>query len=364
MKPALLVACLALMVSCGGRSATKWETLPLGTKADFRAIYFTDASNGWIGGGSYEITGGLVGHTTDGGRTWQFVSNLTPRDRMSVQGLHFFDNGRGIAVTDSGAILATTDAGATWARASTQGGAGRFSSLFFLDERRGWAAGAGDVMRTDNAGELWISASPENTDTRYRSQIRAVHFLDGRSGWAAGMHAFLARTMDGGSTWEPVATPITGRERPSFWDVTFIDTDVGWAVGEEGSMLSTADGGITWTRRSTGLADARSASKLERIPTARGPVEVDAGDRTPGFTVTAVRFVDRNRGWVTGFYAGLGRSLILHTADAGASWQIDAEIPGEDLNALFIQGREAVWAIGARVREGPQAIYRRSLTTK
>ena len=96
---------------------------------------------------------------------------------------------------------------------------------------------------------------------------------------------------------------------------------------------------------------------------ARG-VGLDAGDRSPGFTVTAVRFLDRNRGWATGFYSGLGKSLILHTADAGVTWQIDAEIAGEDLYALFIQGRQAIWAVGARVREGAQAIYRRSLTTK
>ena len=32
------------------------------------------------------------------------------------------------------------------------------------------------------------------------------------------------------------------------------------------------------------------------------------------------------------------------------------------LYALFVQGRERLWAIGARVRPGPQSIYRRSLT--
>jgi hypothetical protein len=74
-----------------------------------------------------------------------------------------------------------------------------------------------------------------------------------------------------------------------------------------------------------------------------------------------VRFVDRQRGWVAGFYAGLGRSLILYTEDAGATWVVDADVPGEELHALFVQGREQVWAVGSRVRAGAQAIYRRSL---
>ena len=359
---AVIVCVLIAAAGCRGRSA--WEPLPLGTKADFRAIWFADALHGWIAGGSYEITGGLVGHTSDGGKTWRFVSNLTPRDRMSVQAIRFFDSDRGIAATDRGAILSTTDAGASWTRVSTQVRVGRLSTLFFLDERRGWAAGSGDVIRTDDAGEHWTSTSPPTTDTSYRSLIRAIQFLDDRNGWVAGMQASLQRTADGGVTWESVGTPFFDKARPNFWDLSFVDSQFGWVVGEEGSMLSTTDGGITWTRRSTGLKDAQSASKLERIPTAKGPVEVDAGDRTPGFTITGVRFVDRNRGWVTGFYSGLGRSLILFTEDAGATWRIDADIAGEELYALFIQGRETVWAIGARVREGPQAIYRRTLADK
>jgi photosystem II stability/assembly factor-like uncharacterized protein len=93
-------------------------------------------------------------------------------------------------------------------------------------------------------------------------------------------------------------------------------------------------------------------------------VEIDTGDRTPGFTVSAVRFIDRHRGWITGFYPNLGRSLILRTDDAGATWRVDAEIAGEELYTLFIQGRDTAWAIGSRTREGSQAIYRRSLDVK
>ena len=45
----------------------------------------------------------------------------------------------------------------------------------------------------------------------------------------------------------------------------------------------------------------------------------------------------------------------------GASWLVDADIAGEELYALFVQGHETVWAVGARVRAGPQSIYRRTL---
>ena len=359
---ALVVACVLLAFAPGCSKAPAWEALPLGTSADFRGIWFTDATHGWIAGGSHQIVGGLVGRTEDAGKTWRFTSNLTSRDRMSVLALHMFDSARGVAGTSSGAILSTTDGGASWTRAGGRGRADSVSSLFFLDERRGWAAGHGDVLQTGDAGETWMPLTPEGVDTSYRSPIRAMQFQDERRGWIAGMQASLLRTADGGVTWEPVASPIVSAERPNFWDLFFVDDQTGWVVGEEGTVIATRDGGMTWTRQDTGLKDARSAAKLERIPKAGGSVVIDAGDRTPGFTVTAVRFVDASHGWITGFYAGLGRSLILRTQDAGATWVVDADIPGEELYTLFVQGREQLWAVGSRVRPGPQSIYRRALT--
>jgi len=277
---------------------------------------------------------------------------------MSVQALHVFDSGRVVVATGSGAILSTTDGGENWTPAGQRGRADALSSLFFLDERHGWAAGHGDMLRTDDAGETWTPLTPEGVDTSYRSPLRAIQFQDDRHGWSAGMQASLMRTADGGATWEKVATPLAAGEHPNFWDMFFVDAQTAWVVGEEGTILATSDSGSTWTRQDTGLKDARSAAKLERIPRAG----IDAGDRTPGFTITAVHFADPRRGWVAGFYAGLGRSLILRTEDAGVTWVVDADIPGEELYALFIQGGEGLWAVGARVRPGPQSIYRRALT--
>src|SRR6185436_1764548 len=116
-------------------------------------------------------------------------------------------------------------------------------------------------------------------------------------------------SVDGGVTWEKAVTPLQPGEHPDFWDMFFVDRYTAWVVGEEGTILATRDGGASWARQNTGLKDAQSAPKLESIPTAKGPVKIDAGDRTPGFTIAAVRFRDSSRGWIAGFYAGLGRSL-------------------------------------------------------
>jgi len=159
-----------------------------------------------------------------------------------------------------------------------------------------------------------------------------------------------------------VTLPLPTEERPGFWDLFFVDRQFGWVVGEEGTIVATRDGGSTWTLKNTGLADAHSAPKLERIPRAGRIDVIDAGDRTPGLTLRSVRFVDRNRGWIVGYYAGLGRSLILRTEDGGGTWTVDADIAGEELHALFVQDGERLWTVGARVREGAQAIYQRAVT--
>jgi photosystem II stability/assembly factor-like uncharacterized protein len=230
---ALFVACVLLgATSCSETPA--WETLPLGTSADFRAIWFTDADHGWIAGGSFQIVGGLIGRTEDAGKTWRFTSNLTARDRMMVLAFHFFDSRRAVAATGNGEILSTSDGGEHWTVAGGRGRVDSLSSLFFLDERRGWAAGHGDVLLTDDAGESWTPLTPEGVDTSYRSPVRAIQFQDDRHGWAAGNQASLMRTADGGVTWEAVATPLAAGEHPNFWDMFFVDGKTAWVVGEEG----------------------------------------------------------------------------------------------------------------------------------
>jgi photosystem II stability/assembly factor-like uncharacterized protein len=360
-RAAALVLALLAAAGCRARETpSAWEALPLGTSAEFRDVWFTDAQHGWIVGGSFQIPGGLIGRTEDGGRSWRFTSDPlgSSSGRVSVLAVRFFDAQRGFVATDNGAILSTTDGGENWARVSRVRGKA-VSDLFFLDDHRGWALGLAGVLRTDDGGQEWTPASADETGGGFEG--RAIQFLDDQHGWLAGMHATLMSTSDGGVTWSAAAPPL-GSGAPDLWDLTFVDAEHGWVVGEEGTILATGDGGATWTTQSTGRPDAHSAPKLERIERA-GKVEmIDAGDRTPGLTLRAVRFLDRNRGWVAGYYAGLGRSLILRTESGGATWVVDADIPAEELHALFLQGRERLWAVGARVREGPQAIYWRLLS--
>jgi hypothetical protein len=124
------------------------------------------------------------------------------------------------------------------------------------------------------------------------------------------------------------------------------------------------DGGRTGFAGAPGSTTRIPAPKLERIPQAGGSVLIDAGDRTPGFTISAVRFIDRTRGWITGFYANLGRSLILRTDDAGASWRVDGGHYRRRAVRALHPGHETRVGRGRSRPRGPQAIYRLTLARR
>lgn len=361
---ALLCALLASLNGCTKQSSGPWESMKLGTSADLRAVWFEDAQNGWVAGGSFDIVGGIVGRTRDGGKTWRFTSNIVAdgggRGGLLVSGMRFFDLNRGIVTTVGAGVHVTADGGENWSRATIAGGIDPLSDLMFLGDSTGWAVGDHGVWRTTDRGARWQRIAPPDRQTGMGG--RAVHFVSEQTGWMAGANGSLLRTDDGGSTWEPVALPLPAQGRPTFWDVHFADERHGWVVGDEGTIFATRDSGKTWLRQDTGVADAQSRAKLESITLAGGKTQtIDAGDRTPGLTLSAVRFTNPSRGWLAGYYPNHARSLVLHTRDGGTTWHVEAQIAGEDIRALHVQGGNAIWAVGSRTREGSQSIHRRSL---
>jgi len=99
--------------------------------------------------------------------------------------------------------------------------------------------------------------------------------------------------------------------------VDLIDDKNGWAVGDigvmSGAVLRTTEGGRTW----------QAVSKTDEI-------------------LSAVKFINPNRGWVAG-YAG----RIQRSDDGGLTWRVQrAEHEGEVLNSIFFLDAERGWAAG------------------
>lgn len=353
------VAAIVLSASCASRKpAEPWQAVEVPTDAEFRGIWFTDTLNGWITGGGYLIEGGIVGRTRDGGRTWQFQSGVLPGgDRgFSLMRVQFRDTLRGCAVAHAGIVLVTNDGGASWrnVRDGRSSGDG-LSDLQFLDASNGWAIGPASIVRTDDGGESWRPLVYSTSENGYLSG-NAIHFLDGARGWLAGHGARFMRSDDGGLTWVKVALPLRPGERPNLWDVTFADAANGWVAGEEGVLFHTADGGGTWVRQETGVPIERVPRKGEPPrPKERFPELETPPDK---LTISSVRFLDAHRGWAVGSYADVAESVILGTADGGATWSVERVQPGEILMSIFALDAGHAWASGDRARTTPQVILR------
>ncbi|MEZ4649473.1 MAG: T9SS type A sorting domain-containing protein [Candidatus Eisenbacteria bacterium] len=147
-------------------SGASWELANTGVPANVRlfAIYFVDASNGYVGGGNF---GAGLWRTTDGGDTWTDV------------GPNGFGNDE---ITD----------------------------MYWMDVNTGVAAGLGGVYRTTNGGLDWTHPL---TDGFFN-----LEFENDLHGYVRELGPLVYETWDGGITWDAIDIPL----RPSYENVAAV----------------------------------------------------------------------------------------------------------------------------------------------
>lgn len=357
---AALTAGVLLLPACSPRHAPeRWQAVEVPTDASFAGMWFTDSLNGWVTGGGWAIDGGIAGRTRDGGRTWQFESGvLSGGDKgAGLARVQFRDSLHGCAAASYQQIVVTDDGGESWRPVPGAGpGGGNLFDVEFIDAWNGWAAGT-LIVRTADGGETWHTLTRSTLENGYMS-ANAIHFLDATHGWLVSHGGALLRSDDGGTNWTRVVLPLRPGERPTLWDITFSDASHGWVVGERGSIFHTEDGGVTWALQENGVPIVRVIPRGEpRRPREVVPELETEPDR---LSLTAVQFADSSHGWAVGWYADVAESVVLHTGDGGASWEVECAQPGEMLRALFVLDAEHAWAAGDRARTRPQVILRYS----
>ena len=220
-------------------------------------IVFTDKLHGWMIGGQY-----YVWRTVDGGKTWELFTNW--KDGIcSVRRLKFYDSKNGFLACHYNTIFRTSDGGKNWKVKEIMEGTGVVNDLYFSGQL-GWVVGSSsiNIHHSSNNGKSWTTQLTRKTRAM-ADNFESVFFLDSKRGWAAGekykpngeaSRGVILQTKNGGKTWAAIKTPdgLTACQ----W-VYFGDTQRGWVV-DEFSVYRTINAGKSWEKSWSVVNSARA----------------------------------------------------------------------------------------------------------
>lgn len=297
---------------------------------------------------------------------WRDVESGT---HQWLSDIGFWDPMRGLAVGANGTLRRTTDGGATW-RAVSAGTLADLVDLHLLDGGVGWIVGKDGLGRvTRDHGATWavgFQAPPQDTDDfAINKWLSQVDFVDERHGWIRETFRRTWRTTDGGATWAPQFGTIGAMD--------FVDRNRGWHVGtvpmggsSRTAIKRTDDGGLTWTDRWVASATGTVISAIHAVSAetvwAVGatqtwghgtlPRELKLVTRDGGATWTTVPMSDDDR-WLHALTSvgdqrlwAIGRGLIVHSSDAGATWAVQRAPHASGLTAVACVDALRCWAVG------------------
>lgn len=158
-----------------------------------------------------------------------------------------------VAVGEEGAILLSDDGGKTFRQAKYVPADSTLTSVTFVDDKDGWAAGhSGVILHTVDGGETWAL---QRSDTSVDQPIFGIAFKDKEHGWAVGLWSLMLKTDNGGKMWQTQKQGNGASKNKggiNLYSVFFDNKDDVFATGEQGAVLKSADDGKTWTILQTG----------------------------------------------------------------------------------------------------------------
>jgi photosystem II stability/assembly factor-like uncharacterized protein len=254
---------------------------------------------GWVGAvtrsdaGNKDFLKVLLHRTTDGGATWDNISNMPDKSPAGICGMSVVNDKvvYGAGTNDPNlpgpGLVKTTDGGATWTHTDLSQHADNLIDVYFSDENTGWIVG-GKKDSSCPAVKPGYETHPQY------SQLKPV----------------VLKTTDGGATWVNKAAGVAGFDCGEWgWKIQFVDAMTGFVSLENFStaaILKTTDGGETWVRL---------------------PI-VDSAGQSINTDLEGVGFIDAQSGWVGGWsdkFEGLFNSLSV---DGGISWTAQNNVPG------------------------------------
>jgi len=212
------------------------------------------------------VVAGERGHiliSEDQGASWQQQQVPT---RTTLTSVFFIDQQHGWAAGHDSVILQTEDGGRHWQLLRNVPEDDRaILDLWFQDREHGFAVGAyGLFWTTRDGGASWqvldfqpadLGGASDREGTRPVEENLAVDFHLNQITATADGHLFIAaeagnlyRSADGGSTWVNLPSPYEG----SFYGTLPLATGTILAFGLRGHLFASADAGDSWAEVETG----------------------------------------------------------------------------------------------------------------
>ena len=275
---------------------------------------FPDNLHGWAAGGE-----GKIIHTSNGGLNW--IEQNSPVN-FFIYNIFFINErlGWGVANDHYGtgtAVLSTTDGGSNWSMFRYPDTTTFFYTIYFHDSLNGWMGGyGGDIVRTTNAGENWLTTQNDSSFTS-AFPIYNINFYNSDFGFACGGYYDLAgviwKTTNKGAYWEAQAIASEPLNDLFFFDSMNMIT-VGGDFEFGASYAISTNGGTNWNNNMLFIFGEVSAVSF-RTPQegwmALSFAEKLAYTTNSGINWTVivtpdtvgiydVTFVDENHGWAVG----------------------------------------------------------------
>lgn len=271
---------------------------------------------------------------------------------VSLYSVYFINEDIGWVAGESGVILKTIDGGANW-QPQTSGTIQSLWSVQFMNDSTGWICGdQGTVLKTTDGGNHWV---PKNSSTIFH--LTSLRFVNLNTGWVVGSGGTILKTTNGGDNWTQQNSPFSG----DILDVDFVDSLYGWATCESGAeitIVKTTDGGDFWQLVTVPMLIPLPAFSVDFIDRNTGWVvgfyeiiynSMDAGNNwleqlfglssTDGFL--SVSFADENNGWTVGY-----DGVIANTSDGGNLWTAQTSGTTNDLWDVYFPKPDIGWAVG------------------
>ncbi|MEL1245071.1 YCF48-related protein [Flavobacterium sp. DGU11] len=193
-------------------------------------IEFVNANIGYMAAGSF------VFKTIDGGITWTVNNGGAGMNMTDIKYIEFIDENIGyVSQHNYARLFKTTNGGTTWQQVSNQIN----NSLQFINANVGYSLRSGKVFKTVDGGNTWNATNDSNLP--YGIDI---NFVNEDDGFALGTTS-IRRTTDGGLNWQNYSLP--GGSNYSFNYLKFITPNTGYIATETGVIFQTTDGGQSWS---------------------------------------------------------------------------------------------------------------------